>query len=54
MSKSLFKENVQKAIANPKLSEALHLFGDNYLVARANAFAGLDFEEMRQDCRDKG
>ncbi len=49
MSKSLFQQNIQKAIANPKLSEALHLFGDNYVVARAKAFAGLDFEAMRQD-----
>ena len=44
-----YKESVEAAIANPKLSEALHLFGDAYLAARENAYKGLDFEEMRTD-----
>ncbi len=32
-----YKKNVEQAIANPKLSKALHLFGDAYLTARENA-----------------
>ncbi len=44
-----YKESIEAAIANPKLSKALHLFGDAYLTARENAFKGLDFEEMRTD-----
>lgn len=44
-----YKESVEAAIANPKLSEALHLFGDAYLAARENAYKGLDFEAMRDD-----
>ncbi len=44
-----FKKRVDGALANPKLSEALHLFGDAYLLARENAFRGLDFEEMRTE-----
>ncbi len=44
-----YKKRVERAINNPKLSEALHLFGDAYLIARENAFKGLDFEEMRQE-----
>ncbi|PIE69086.1 MAG: (Fe-S)-binding protein [Deltaproteobacteria bacterium] len=44
-----YKKKVEEAIANPKLSKALHLFGDAYVGARERAFAGLDFEAMRQD-----
>jgi iron-sulfur cluster protein len=44
-----YKKNVAAAIANPKLSKALHLFGDAYLIARENAFRGLDFEAMRSE-----
>ena len=44
-----YKKKVESAINNPKLSEALHLFGDAYLTSRENAFQGLDFEAMRQE-----
>ena len=44
-----YKQKVASAINKPKLSEALHLFGDAYLTARENAFQGLDFEAMRKD-----
>jgi len=44
-----YKKSVETAIANPKLSKALHLFGDAYLIARENAYRGLDFEAMRTD-----
>ena len=44
-----YKQKVEGAIANPKLGKALHLFGDAYLIARENAFRGLDFEAMRTD-----
>ncbi len=44
-----YKKSIENAIANPKLSKALHLFGDNYLIARENAYRGLDFDAMRQE-----
>ena len=44
-----YKKNVEEAIANPKLSKALHLFGDAYLTAREKAYEGLDFEAMRTE-----
>ncbi len=44
-----YKKSVEAAIANPKLSKALHLFGDAYLSARENAYRGLDFEAMRTE-----
>ncbi len=44
-----YKRSVAAAIANPKLSKALHLFGDAYLIARENAYRGLDFETMRTE-----
>ncbi|PHR27925.1 MAG: (Fe-S)-binding protein [Desulfotalea sp.] len=47
-----YKKTVDAAIANPKLSKALHLFGDSYLIARENAYKGLDFEEMRNELSD--
>ncbi len=49
MSNSNYKQRVEKAINDPKLSKALHLFGDAYLIARENAFRGLDFEQMRTE-----
>ncbi|MFH0785509.1 MAG: LUD domain-containing protein [Pseudomonadota bacterium] len=44
-----YKKSVEDAIGNPKLSKALHLFGDAYLIARENAFRGLNFESMRTE-----
>ncbi len=44
-----YRKSVETAIANPKLSKALHLFGDAYMIARENAFRGLDFEAMRSE-----
>jgi iron-sulfur cluster protein len=48
-TKTTYKKRVEEAIANPKLSKALHLFGDAYLIARENAYRGLNFEEMRTE-----
>ncbi len=44
-----YKKKIESAIKNPKLSKALHQFGDAYLTARGNAFQGLDFDAMRQE-----
>jgi len=44
-----YKQSIETAIANPKLSKALHLFGDAYLIARENAYRGLDFDAMRKE-----
>ena len=54
-----YKDRIDSALATPKLQQALHQFGDAFLVARENAFAGHDFEalrtaiaEMKDDVRD--
>ena len=54
-----YKERIDNALATPKLQQALHQFGDAFLLARENAFAGHDFEalrsgiaEMKNDVRD--
>ncbi len=44
-----YRKSVEEAIGNPKLSKALHLFGDAYLIARENAYRGLDFDAMRTE-----
>ena len=49
MASSQYKKSIERAINNPKLSHALHLFGDAYLIARENAYKGLNFEEMRTE-----
>jgi len=42
-----YKERISRALASPRLQEALHQFGDAYVVSRSNAFADYDFEQMR-------
>ncbi|KIH76079.1 iron-sulfur cluster-binding protein [Geoalkalibacter ferrihydriticus] len=44
-----YKQLIDQALATPKLQDALHKFGDAYLISRQNAFAGLDFETLRQE-----
>ena len=44
-----YKVRVDKAIATPKLQQALHQFGDAYLLSRGKAFTGLDFEALRSE-----
>ncbi len=44
-----YKKSIDTAIGNPKLSKALHMFGDAYLIARENAFRGLDFDQLRRE-----
>ncbi|MCK4535751.1 MAG: LUD domain-containing protein [Desulfuromonadales bacterium] len=48
----LYRTQIDQALATPKLQQALHQFGDTYLLARENAFAGLDFEALRTDISD--
>ena len=33
-----YRQRIDKALATPKLQDALHKFGDAYLVSRGNAF----------------
>ncbi len=42
-----YKQRIDRALATPRLQEALHRFADAYVVSRENAFAGLDFEALR-------
>ena len=44
-----YRQRIDKALATPKLQDALHKFGDAYMASRDNAFAGYDFEAMRQE-----
>ena len=44
-----FKKNVNKALNNPSLRGALGKFGDDFPVARAAAYAGIDFEALRTE-----
>ncbi len=44
-----YKSRITQALATPKLQDALHRFGDAYVVSREKAFAGLDFEALRQE-----
>jgi iron-sulfur cluster protein len=43
-----YKKRIDRALATPKLQDALHKFGDAYLVSREKAFSGYDFEALRQ------
>ena len=42
-----YRKRIDQALATPKLQEALHQFGDAFLISREKAFAGLDFEDLR-------
>jgi len=59
MSKVRAKEyqvRIDHALATPKLQDALHKFGDAFLLAREKAFSQYDFEALRQeiaDCKDE-
>ncbi len=44
-----YKVRIDQALATPRLQEALHRFGDAYLLSREKAFTGLDFEALRQE-----
>ncbi|MFK5925854.1 MAG: LUD domain-containing protein [Desulfuromusa sp.] len=44
-----YRKRIDNALATPKLQEALHQFGDAFLISREKAFAGLDFEALRSD-----
>ena len=42
-----YRRRVDRALATPKLQDALHKFGDAFLLAREKAFSGHDFEALR-------
>ena len=42
-----YKARIDQALATPKLQQALHQFGDAYLLSREKAFTGHDFEALR-------
>ncbi|PLY01721.1 MAG: (Fe-S)-binding protein [Desulfuromonas sp.] len=44
-----YKQRIDRALATPKLQEALHTFGDAYVESRRKAFAGYDFESLRSE-----
>ncbi|NOY12673.1 MAG: hypothetical protein GXP51_02995, partial [Deltaproteobacteria bacterium] len=44
-----YRQRIDQALATTKLQQALHQFGDAYLISRGNAFAGLDFEALRTE-----
>jgi len=42
-----YRRQIDQALATPKLQEALHQFGDAFLLSREKAFVGHDFEALR-------
>lgn len=44
-----YRQRIDQALATPKLQEALHQFGDAFVLAREKAFSGLDFEALRRE-----
>jgi len=44
-----YKKKIDRALHDDRLQAALHTFGDAYVVSRANAFEGYDFEGMRTE-----
>jgi iron-sulfur cluster protein len=44
-----YRDRIREALATPRLQDALHRFGDAYVVSREKAFAGLDFEALRKE-----
>ncbi len=42
-----FKQSIDRAIENANLSGALGRFSEAYVIGRAKAFEGIDFEELR-------
>ncbi len=42
-----FKRGIEKALANPNLTGALGRFSEAYVVSRAKAYEGIDFEALR-------
>jgi iron-sulfur cluster protein len=42
-----YQQRVTAALATPRLQDTLHRFADAYLLSRAAAFAGMDFEALR-------
>ncbi len=47
-----FKESIQDALANPNLRGALGRFSEAYKISREKAYAGMDFEAVRDAVRD--
>lgn len=47
-----YRRRVDEALATPKLQDALHKFGDAFVIARDKAFAGHDFELLRHEIAD--
>jgi iron-sulfur cluster protein len=51
-----YQVRIDHALATPKLQDALHKFGDAYLLSREKAFSQYDFEALRQEiaaCKDE-
>ena len=42
-----FRKSIEKAVADPILTGSLGRFSESYRVSRANAYAGVDFEAVR-------
>ncbi|BDU74009.1 L-lactate dehydrogenase (quinone) large subunit LdhH [Mesoterricola silvestris] len=47
-----FKESIQEALANPNLRGALGRFSEAYKISREKAYAGMDFQAVRDAVRD--
>ena len=42
-----YQNRIDQALVTPRLQQALHQFGDAYLISREKAFTGYDFDTLR-------
>ena len=47
MKSKEFKQSIDKALKNANITGALGRFSEAYVIGRAKAFEGIDFEELR-------
>lgn len=52
MPEQAFKQAIDKALNDPVLRKALGKFGEVFPESRANAYKGIDFEELRKEVKD--
>ena len=51
--KGPMRENIRKALADVNLSGALGRFSEDYVISRAKAYEGIDFEALRTEIAEK-
>jgi len=47
-----YQNRIDQALVTPRLQQALHQFGDAYLISREKAFTGYDFDTLKGEIGD--